>query len=151
MIEITGSTGEIIKLEKAEGKLAWELYSKLLSECLKHNIKLTDIFDEIFSKFKDASKKESDLKDVLQEDIPSELLDKVFQIFMIVSSSEEIRNLFIRCIQRSRYGDNRITEEILNNNPEDYNLIFFVCLKENVLPFFLGIRGLLSNIFKGGK
>lgn len=151
MLEITGVTGEVIKLEKAEGKISWELYSKLLAECLKHNIKLTDVFDEIFGKFKGASKKEANITDMLQEDIPSELIDKLLQIFMIVSSSEEIRSLFIKSIERSLYGNNRLTEEVLNNNPEDYNLIFFACLKENVLPFFLGIRGLLSNLFKTGK
>lgn len=150
MLELTGVSGEEIKIEKAEGKLAWRLYSKLLSECLKNDIDITNAFDEIFNKVKDSSKK-GGIENLLKEDIPSSLIDKLLQIFMIVASSEEIRDLFIKCVQRSLYGNNRITEEILDNNPEDYNLIFFACIKQNVLPFFLGIKGLASNILGKGN
>ena len=145
MIEFNSISGELIKLEKAEGKAAWRLYSKLLDECLKRDIKLGSIFDDLFNKFKQASK-EKKTKELLEEDIPIELIEKLLQAFMVVSSSEEIRDLFIKCVQKGLYGNNRITEDLLNDHPEDYNLIFFACLKENVLPFFLGIKGLMLNL-----
>jgi hypothetical protein len=148
-MEITSSSGEIIKISKAEGKLSWSLYSKLLAECLKHDIKLNDIFDQGFKKLKSLGS-DVDIKDLSEQEIPSELLDKMLQVFMIVSSSDEIRSLFVKCVERSMFGNNKITEDILNENPEDYNLIFFACLRVNILPFFLGIKGLLSNIFNSG-
>ncbi len=141
MLELENDSGKIIKIEKAQGKIAWSLYSKLLSECLKHNIKLADTFDEIFKKIKSG-----DAKATLAEEIPSELIEKLLQIFMVVGSSDEIRGLFVKCCERSLYGDSRITEDLLNENPQDYNLIFFACLKVNVLPFFFGIKGLVSSL-----
>ncbi len=144
MIEIKGSEGAIIKLNKPEGKLGWTLYSMLLAECLKQDIKLGKIFDEFFKVVKSGDIK--DVKELNSLDIPPTLVDEALKAFMIIGSSEQIRSILIECLKRSLYNDIKITEEILDEHPEDYNLIFFQVLKEYTLPFFLGIKGLLSNI-----
>lgn len=145
-MELEASKGKV-HITKAEGSESWKLYSALLKECLKEDIKLTDVFNELFSKLK-----EGDVQKFLQEEIPVELIDKLLQIFMVIGSSDEIRRLFLECAKKSFYtfedgSQEGINEALLNKMPEDYNLIFFACLKENVLPFFLGIKGLLSNLF----
>lgn len=143
MIEIKGSKG-LIKLDNPEGNLGWQLYSALMAECLKQDIKLGKIFDEVFGVYKKGNIKS--LSDLSNLDVPQTLIDEALKAFMIIASSQNIRLLFIQCLKRSLYGDNKITEEILNEHPEDYNLIFFHVLKEYTLPFFLGIKGLLSII-----
>lgn len=143
MIEFKGSNDVIIKLSPAEGKTGWKLYSLLLAECLKQDIKLGKIAGELLKTIKDGDVK--DVKSLVDLDIPEALIDEALKAFMIISSSEQIRIILIDCLKRSLYGDHKITEDILNENPEDYNLIFFQVLKEYVLPFFLGIRGLISS------
>jgi len=144
MIEIQGSKG-LIKLSPAEGKIGWELYSVLLKECLKQDIKLGKIFDEVFKIIKSGDIK--DVKSLTGLDLPQTLIDEALKAFMIIASSDEIRAILIRCLKRSLYDGANITEEVLNKHPEDYNLIFFHVLKEYTLPFFFGIRGLISSIF----
>jgi len=144
MIEIKGSKG-LIKLSPAEGKIGWELYSALLKECLKQDIKLGKIFDEVFKIIKSGDIK--DIKSLTGLDIPQTLIDEALKAFMIIASSDDIREILIRCLKRSLYANITITEEVLDNHPEDYNLIFFYVLKEYTLPFFFGIKGLISSIF----
>ncbi len=144
MIEIKGSKG-LIKLSPAEGKIGWELYSALLKECLKQDIKLGKIFDEVFKIIKSGDIK--DIKSLTGLDIPQTLIDEALKAFMIIASSDDIRAILIRCLERSLYDNVTITEEILDKHPEDYNLIFFHVLKEYTLPFFFGIKGLISSLF----
>ncbi len=144
MIEIKGSKG-LIKLSPAEGKIGWELYSALLKECLKQDIKLGKIFDEVFKIIKSGDIK--DIKSLTGLDIPQTLIDEALKAFMIIASSDDIREILIGCLRASLYDNIKITEEVLDNHPEDYNLIFFHVLKEYTLPFFFGIKGLISSLF----
>lgn len=76
----------------------------------------------------------------------SELIAPLLKAVLSVDSSERVYDALFSCLKRCSYNGEKITEATFEPKEAraDYYVIAFECAKENLSPFFEGLRSKLK-------
>ena len=77
----------------------------------------------------------------------SKYLNNLKDIILGLETSQEFENVMWDCLRDCLYDNKAITPTLFDDLPtvrDDYDLIVFECIKENLSPFFKSLGGLLS-------
>lgn len=131
--EFKGQSGKRIVINIANFKESAQLKACIAKELLVQNIDLGNA-DSL-----------AGLKDELNNSVPK-LLNTAKNLLLSCEVSEEFNKALFNCLQHCTYDNLQVREQLFDDVPEareDYYMIVFECIKENILPFF---KGLLSKL-----
>ena len=131
--EFKGQTGKRIVINVANFKESAQLKACIAKELLKQNIDIGNA-DSL-----------AGLKDELNNSVPK-LLNTAKNLLLSCEVSEEFNKALFDCLRHCTYDSIQVREQLFDDVPEareDYYMIVFECIKENILPFF---KGLLSKL-----
>jgi hypothetical protein len=133
--EFKGQTGAKIIINIATFRESAQLKACIAKELLKQNIDIGN------------ANSLAKLKDELNNSVPK-LLNTAKDLLLSCEVSEEFNKALFDCLKHCTYDNITITEDLFEVHcrpeaREDYYMIVFECIKENILPFF---KGLLSKL-----
>ena len=134
MREIRGVNGAAIIINPASFKLVKQLRGCIANELKKIQIDIGN------PQSLDAIKKEFNGN-------VSKYLNCFKDILLNLETSESFENVVWNCLKECLYDNKAITPTLFDDIPsarEDYDLIVYECIKENMAPFFKSLGGLLS-------
>ena len=75
-------------------------------------------------------------------------ISKLLTLAVGIDSSEEVQGNVMRCLQRSSYAGEKITDATFESEKarEDYYEVVIKCLEVNLSPFFKGLASRLNGI-----
>ena len=138
--ELKGQNGVRIVINSASFKKATALKKAIEKELLKTNISL------------DAKS----LKDINEKYSMVEFINIAKKFIFSCETSDEFEKVLFDCLEYCLYDNIPIREQLFDDVPEareDYYIIIFECIKENILPFFKSLPSKLSilNPIKGSN
>tara|TARA_R110000744_G_C19209653_1_gene545880 strand:- start:303 stop:719 length:417 start_codon:yes stop_codon:yes gene_type:complete len=124
-MEYKSETGAKVVINPADWKDAVNLKSAIAKELSKSDVKI-------------------ELDDLTNASDISEFI----KLFLVLDSSEVVYDNIFKCLARCTYHGEKITEDTFEDIKarEDYYEITFHCIKENLNPFFKGLRSRLSQL-----
>ena len=138
--ELKGQNGARIVINSASFKKATALKKAIEKELLKTNISL------------DAKS----LKDINEKYSMVEFINMAKNFIFSCETSDEFEKVLFDCLEYCLYDNIPIREQLFDDVPEareDYYIIIFECIKENIVPFFKSLPSKLSilNPIKGSN
>jgi hypothetical protein len=127
--EFKGQNGKRIVINTASFKEATALKKAIEKELLKTNVSL-DV---------------KSLQEINEKYSMIEFLNLAKNFIFSCETSDEFERVLFECLKHCTYDNIQIKEQLFDDVPEareDYYMIVFECIKENVLPFF---KSLLSK------
>ena len=131
--ELKGQNGKRIVINVATFRESAQLKACIAKELLTQNIDIGN------------ANSLAGLKDELNNSVPK-LLNTAKDLLLSCEVSEEFNTALFNCLQHCTYDSIPVREQLFDDVPEareDYYMIVFECIKENILPFF---KGLLSKL-----
>lgn len=131
--ELKGQNGKRIVINVANFRESAHLKACIAKELLKQNIDIGN------------ANSLAKLKDELNNSVPK-LLNTAKDLLLSCEVSEDFNTALFNCLQHCTYDSIPVREQLFDDVPEareDYYMIVFECIKENILPFF---KGLLSKL-----
>ena len=127
-------TNKKIVINEASFKTASKMLRFTLKK-IKENNKLGDLFSQDISA--------NSFKDINVDELKNNIdLSAIIEFVSDFASDEELENIIFEALDRSIYGNERITISLFDTNPEyrqDYFIICFNALKVNLMPFFASL------------
>lgn len=138
--EIKGENGARIVINTASFKEATALKKAIEKELLKTNIAL------------DAKS----LQEINEKYSMMEFINIAKNFIFSCETSDEFERVLFDCLKHCTYDNVQVKEQLFDDIPEareDYYMIVFECIKENILPFFKSLPSKLSilNPIKGSN
>lgn len=138
--EFKGENGARIVINLASFKEATALKKAIEKELLKTEVKL------------DAKS----LQEINEKYSMIEFINIAKNFIFSCETSDEFERVLFDCLKHCTYDSIQIKEQLFDDVPEareDYYIIVFECIKENVLPFFKSLPSKLSilNPIKGSS
>lgn len=136
MREIRGINGAAIVINPAPFKLVKQLRGCIANELKKIQIDIGN------PESLDAIKKEFNGN-------VSKYLNYIKDILLNLETSENFERVIWDCLKECLYDNKSITQLLFDDIPaarEDYDLIVYECIKENMAPFFKSLGGMLSTL-----
>ena len=137
MKEIKLSNDKTLKVGFASFEAACKLKNTILTELSKVGI----------------DTKKLDLKNVLATEVDNDLIVTVLQGALKLESNSKIDEAFYNCAKHSSIDDEKITKDTFEDPLmwEVYLEVKIAVIKENLLPFFKGLRSSASQILNIAK
>lgn len=138
--EFKGENGARIVINSASFKEATALKKAIEKELLKTNIS----FDA------------KSLQEINEKYSMMEFINIAKNFIFSCETSEEFERVLFDCLKHCTYDNIQIKEQLFDDVPEareDYYMIIFGCIKENIIPFFKSLPSKLSilNPIKGSN
>lgn len=129
--EFKGENGARIVINSASFKEATALKKAIEKELLKTNIS----FDA------------KSLQEINDKYSMMEFINIAKNFIFSCETSDEFERVLFDCLKHCTYDNIQIKEQLFDDVPEareDYYMIIFECIKENIIPFFKSLPSKLS-------
>jgi len=138
--EFKGENGARIVINSASFKEATALKKAIEKELLKTNIS----FDA------------KSLQEINDKYSMMEFINIAKNFIFSCETSDEFERVLFDCLKHCTYDNIQIKEQLFDDVPEareDYYMVIFECIKENIIPFFKSLPSKLSilNPIKGSN
>ena len=138
--EFKGENGARIVINPVSFKEATALKKAIEKELLKTNIS----FDA------------KSLQEINEKYSMMEFINIAKNFIFSCETSDEFERVLFDCLKHCTYDNIQIKEQLFDDVPEareDYYMIIFECIKENIIPFFKSLPSKLSilNPIKGSN
>lgn len=132
MSEFTSTSGAKVHVRVAPFKDSMALKNAITKELSTKGIDLSTLT------FKDENGKDKKIGDIDTKELLSPIVNSV----LALDSSDEVYRAVFKCLERCTYNGEKITENTFEDVEArgDYYEILLSCLKENIFPFFGGLR-----------